>query len=100
MTGGARWRYNSVSESTTIATKAEKDPRMKKFFSLAAGLLSGSVVGAIVALLLAPQSGDEMRADAQARWERALQEARLAMERTEAQKTAEFERMKQGRQFG
>lgn len=68
---------------------------MKKFFSLAAGLLSGSVVGATVALLLAPQSGEEMRADAQARWERALQEARLAMERTEMQKTAEFERMKQ-----
>jgi gas vesicle protein len=67
---------------------------MKKFFSLAAGLLSGSVVGATVALLLAPESGAELRADAQARWEQALQEARLAMERTEAQKSAEFERMK------
>ncbi len=68
---------------------------MKKFFSLTAGLLSGSVVGATVALLLAPQSGAQTRAEAQARWEQALREARLAMERTEAQKTAEFERMKQ-----
>lgn len=68
---------------------------MKKFFSFAAGLLSGSVVGATVVLLFAPESGAELRADAQARWEQAIREARQAMERTEAEKTAEFERMKQ-----
>lgn len=68
---------------------------MRKFFSFVAGILSGSVTGATIALLLAPQSGDELRAEAQARWEAAIQEAKLAMERTEAAKTAEFEAMKQ-----
>jgi gas vesicle protein len=81
-------------ESDDVLDECKEEPGMKKFFSLAAGLLSGSVVGATVALLLAPESGADLRADAQARWERALQEARAAMERTEAQKTAEFEQMK------
>jgi gas vesicle protein len=67
---------------------------MKKFLSFVAGVLSGAVTGATVTLLLAPQSGNELRAEAQARWEAALREARQAMERTEAAKTAEFEAMK------
>lgn len=74
--------------------KQEETVGMKKFFSFAAGLLSGSVVGATVMLLFTPESGADLRADAQARWERAVNEARMAMERTEAEKTAEFERMK------
>jgi gas vesicle protein len=67
---------------------------MKKFLSFAAGILSGAVTGATVTLLLAPRSGDDLRAEAQARWEAAIREARQAMERTEAAKTAEFEAMK------
>lgn len=68
---------------------------MRKFFSFAAGLLSGSVVGATAAILLAPASGDELRADARARWEEALDAAREEMEETRREKTLEFERMKE-----
>ena len=68
---------------------------MKKFFSFAAGLLSGAVVGATTAILLAPASGDELRADARARWEEAVEAAKAEMEETRRNKTQEFERMKE-----
>lgn len=68
---------------------------MKKFFSFVAGALSGSIVGATVAILLAPESGEELRADARARWEEVIREARQAQEETEAEKWAQFERMRQ-----
>lgn len=68
---------------------------MSKIFSFLAGVLSGSVVGATAAILLAPESGEELRADARARWEEAIGEARSAMERTRRQKELEFERMKE-----
>lgn len=51
---------------------------MSKFFSFVAGLMSGTVVGATVTLLLTPSSGEQLRADAQARWEQVLYEARQA----------------------
>ena len=68
---------------------------MRKFFSFAAGLLSGSVVGATAAILLAPASGDELRADARARWEEAVGAAKEEMEETRREKALEFERMKE-----
>ncbi|HSM56467.1 MAG TPA: YtxH domain-containing protein [Candidatus Sulfomarinibacteraceae bacterium] len=68
---------------------------MSKVFSFLAGVLSGSVVGATAAILLAPESGEELRADARARWEEAIEEARSAMERTRREKEMEFERMKE-----
>ena len=68
---------------------------MKKFFSFAAGLLSGSIVGATAATLLAPASGDELRADARARWEEAVNAAKEEMEETRRAKTLEFEQMKE-----
>lgn len=72
---------------------------MSKFFSFIAGLMSGSVVGATAALLLAPMSGDELQATAQARWEQALQEAKAAQEQTRRQKELEFEQMKEAGKF-
>lgn len=68
---------------------------MKKFFSFAAGLLSGSVVGAAAAVLLAPASGDELRADARARWEEAVNAGKQAKEETLRDKSLEFEQMKE-----
>jgi gas vesicle protein len=73
----------------------EKECAMKRFFSFVAGLLSGSVVGAAAAILLAPASGDELRADARARWEEALNAAKEEMEQTQRQKSLEYEQMKE-----
>jgi gas vesicle protein len=68
---------------------------MRKFFSFLAGVMSGSVVGATVAILMAPSSGERLRADARSRWEEAIGEAQHAMEQTRRQKEQEFEYMKE-----
>lgn len=72
---------------------------MSKFFSFLGGLMSGSIVGATITLLLAPSSGEQLRADAQARWEQVLHEARQAKEQTRLEKELEFERMKNSGKF-
>lgn len=72
---------------------------MTKVFSFLAGVMSGTIVGATVTLLLAPASGEQLRADAQARWEQILHEARQAKEQTRMEKELEFERMKNAGKF-
>jgi gas vesicle protein len=67
---------------------------MNKIFSFLAGALCGALVGGAAAILLAPTSGEQLRADAQARWEQALQEAQQAMEETRRELEAQFEQMK------
>ena len=69
---------------------------MNKILSFVAGSLCGAVVGATVALLLAPSSGEELRDEMVHRWEEALNEARLAMEETRRDLQAQFEMMQQG----
>ena len=73
---------------------------MNKFFSFLAGIVCGAVVGAAAALLLAPESGQELRADMAARWEDALNEARQAMEQTRLDLQAQFEQMQKGEYKG
>lgn len=72
---------------------------MSKFFSFAAGLMSGSLVGAAAALLLAPRSGPELQAEARARWDKVLAEAEIARERTRQELEMQFERMKESGKF-
>jgi gas vesicle protein len=67
---------------------------MNKIFSFLAGSLCGALIGGTAALLFAPTSGDQLRADAHARWEQALQEAQEAMEETRRELEAQFEQMK------
>ena len=69
---------------------------MNKFLSFLAGVICGALVGAGVALLLAPESGEELRADVAKRWEDALAEAKQAMEDTRADLQAQFEQMQKG----
>lgn len=68
---------------------------MRKIFSFLAGVMFGLVVGVIVVILMAPSSGERLRADARNRWEEAISEARHAMEQTRRQKEQEFEYMKE-----
>ena len=69
---------------------------MNRFFSFLAGIISGAIVGAGAALLFAPESGQELRADMVGRWEDALQEAREAMEQTRKDLQSQFEQMQKG----
>jgi len=68
---------------------------MNKILSFMAGALCGTVVGATVALLMAPSSGEELRGEMVHRWEDALNEARQAMEDTRRDLQAQFEMMQQ-----
>lgn len=69
---------------------------MNKVFSFLAGSLCGVLVGSVTALLLAPTSGEQLRADANARWEEAVRAANQAKEAKRLEMEVEFERMKQG----
>ena len=70
---------------------------MRKLFSCLAGALCGALVGAVLVLLLTPASGEELRADAKARWEEAMQEAQRARDETKKRLEEQFEQMKKGK---
>lgn len=70
---------------------------MYKFFSFVAGAMCGAIVGSVAALLLTPASGNELRAEMNARLEEAMREGRRAKQEMEQALNSEFERMKQGR---
>lgn len=66
---------------------------MNKMLSFTAGAICGAIVGAAAALLLAPESGQELRSDVVKRWEEALAEAKQAMEDTRQDLQTQFEQM-------
>lgn len=51
---------------------------MKRFFSFIVGALMGGLVGAVLALLLAPAAGEELRAQMRLRGERLAEEVKKA----------------------
>jgi gas vesicle protein len=69
---------------------------MNKVLSFTAGAICGAIVGAAAALLLAPESGQELRSDVAKRWEDALAEAKQAMEDTRQDLQSQFEQMQKG----
>lgn len=69
---------------------------MNKLFSFLAGSICGALVGAVTALLLTPASGQQLRSDAEARWDLAVQEAQQAMEERRQELNTQFEEMKKG----
>jgi len=64
---------------------------MKRVFSFMAGALCGALVGGFATLLLTPASGEDLRAQAEARWQSARDEARQAMEERQRELEAEFD---------
>ncbi len=64
---------------------------MQKTFSFLAGMISGVLVGAAAVLLLTPYSGSELREGAEARWQGAISEARLAMDEKRRELENQFE---------
>lgn len=61
---------------------------MNKLFSFFAGVMCGSVVGAVAILLTTPASGAELTAEAQRRW----LEAQAEFKRTEEETRLQLER--------
>jgi gas vesicle protein len=69
---------------------------MNKMLSFMAGAFCGAIVGTAAALLLAPESGEELRSDMVNRWEEALTEAKQAMEETRVDLQSQFDQMQKG----
>lgn len=67
---------------------------MKKFFSFMAGALCGALVGGITTLLLTPASGDDLRRQAEERWQLAVDEARRARDERQRELERQFEMAK------
>ena len=68
---------------------------MNRMFSFLAGALCGALIGGVTALLLTPDSGENLRGNARQRLDDALTEARQAMDDTRRDLEAQFENMKQ-----
>jgi gas vesicle protein len=64
---------------------------MSKFWSFTAGALSGALVGGVVTLLFTPKSGEDLIADAEARWDAAVDEANRARKEKQQELEMEFE---------
>jgi gas vesicle protein len=69
---------------------------MSKFVNFLAGLLFGALIGAAVALLLAPMSGERLREEAQARAEKTVDDVRASIEEERQRLQAELEALKRG----
>lgn len=67
---------------------------MSKFWSFTAGALSGALVGGVATLLLTPKSGEDLIADAEARWNAAVDEANRARLQKQLEMKLEFEAAK------
>ena len=69
---------------------------MQRFFSFLAGVFSGLIVGAVVALLLAPMSGDDLRKQMQERSNELVSEVKSAVEEERKKLQDELESLKRG----
>ncbi len=67
---------------------------MKSVIGFIAGAFCGAVVGSVTALLLAPTSGRELQTEARQRFEKLVEQARLAAEARRAQLQAQLEALK------
>ena len=80
-------RIHSVVEGVTA---------MQRFFSFLAGVFAGLIVGAIVALLLAPMSGDDLRKQMQERSDELVSDVKSAIEEERKKLQDELESLKRG----
>jgi gas vesicle protein len=67
---------------------------MGKITSFLAGLMSGAIVGAVAALLLAPMSGHELQAQTRDQFDHLVEDARHAAETKRVQLEAQLEALK------
>jgi gas vesicle protein len=70
---------------------------MKSTVSFFAGVMSGALVGAVAALLLAPMSGIELQQEAQRQFDRVMADARAAAESKRADLETQLAALKKPR---
>lgn len=67
---------------------------MRRMFGFLIGILVGALVGSTVALLLAPETGDELRKEIRARGENLVDDVRHAAESRRIELTQHLEALK------
>jgi len=70
---------------------------MKKMFSFVLGFLLGALVGAGVAMLLAPEAGENTRRQIQIRMDQVVEEGKRAAADRRAELEAQLEQLKKGK---
>ena len=66
---------------------------MKKLMGFIVGAICGAAVGAVLALIFTPASGEKLRQDVKDKWNEVLEEARKAQEETKRELEEEFGRL-------
>lgn len=66
---------------------------MKKLMGFIVGAICGAAVGAVLALIFTPASGEKLRQDVTDKWNEVLEEARKAQEETKRELEEEFGRL-------
>jgi len=69
---------------------------MQKNISFLMGVLSGAIVGAVIAILLAPRSGDELQGQMRARVQELIEEGRRAAAARRSELESQLEAFKRG----
>ena len=70
---------------------------MRKLFMFLIGLMLGALVGAAIATLLAPDSGESTRGQIQGRVQQVIDEGKRAAAERRLELESELEQLKQGR---
>ncbi len=68
---------------------------MRRFLNFTAGAFCGALVGSVLALLLAPTSGEELMARARERFSELSDEMQAAYDTRKAQMEAELEKLRE-----
>ena len=66
---------------------------MRKLMGFIVGAICGAAVGAVLALIFTPASGEKLRQDVKDKWNEVLEEARKAQEETKRELEEEFGRL-------
>jgi gas vesicle protein len=69
---------------------------MGKVLVFMSGVIAGAIIGGAAALLMTPQSGENLRSQARQRYDDAMTAGRKAAEERKQQLIAEYEAMKRG----
>ena len=69
---------------------------MRKLFGFLLGFLLGAMVGAAITVMLAPESGEDMRSRVQIRMDQVIEEGKRAAIERRAELEAQLEELKKG----
>jgi gas vesicle protein len=69
---------------------------MGKVLVFMGGIIAGAILGGAAALLMTPQSGENLRSQARSRYQDAMDAGRKAADERKQQLIAEYEAMKRG----